>query len=102
MSPPPIYPSLHSLLPGLPIGSLRFRERILSRENEMREKKSLKKTAGAPQDQRVSAAPGSIPGPAQWLKGSSAVTAMALLAASVWIQPLTQEFPYVTGTAIHF
>ena len=35
----------------------------------MREKKSLKKTAGAPQDQRVSAAPGSIPGPAQWLKG---------------------------------
>ena len=37
---------------------------------------------------------GSIPGPAQWVKGSD------IAAAAVWIQSLAREFPYAPGMAI--
>ena len=44
---------------------------------------------------------GSIPSTAaQWTKGSSTATAVALPAVVDQIQSLTQEFPYATGVAI--
>lgn len=39
-------------------------------------------------------APGLIPSPARWIKGSGVATAAA------WIQPLTQEIPYAMGVAM--
>ena len=45
---------------------------------------------------------GSIPGLAQWVKGSGIATGAALAAAAAQIQSLAQElvFPYAMGEAI--
>ena len=42
---------------------------------------------------------GSIPGPAQWVKGSG-VAAVAQVTAVALIQSLARELPYATGAAI--
>ena len=43
---------------------------------------------------------GSIPGPVQWVKGSSIATAAAQVTATAQIQFLAQELPCATGVAI--
>ena len=43
---------------------------------------------------------GSIPRPAQWIKGSSFATAMAQVAAAAHIQSLAQELSHAVGMAI--
>lgn len=40
-----------------------------------------------------------IPGPAQWVKGSSAAAAAVGIAAVVWIQSLARELPRAMNTA---
>ena len=42
---------------------------------------------------------GLIPGPAQWVEGSS-VDAASGFATAAWIQSLAQKLPYATGVAI--
>ena len=44
--------------------------------------------------------PDSILGPAQWVKGSNAVTVAAQVTAVTQIQSLAQELPYTAGVAI--
>ena len=34
---------------------------------------------------------------AQWVKGSSIVTAVAWVTAEVWVQSLAQDLPFTTG-----
>ena len=43
---------------------------------------------------------GSIPGQAQWVKGSSVATAVSQFAAVAQIWSLAWEFPYAMGAAI--
>ena len=43
---------------------------------------------------------GSIPGPAQWVKGSSVAIAAAQVETVARIQSLVQEVPYTMGAAI--
>ena len=43
---------------------------------------------------------GSIPWPAQLLKGSGIATVVAEVAAVAWIQSLAQGLPHATGAAI--
>ena len=43
---------------------------------------------------------GSIPGPAQWIKGSGIAAAAVYFVAVAQIQYLAQELPYAVGMAI--
>ena len=43
---------------------------------------------------------GSIPGPSQWVKGSSFATDVAQVTAVAWIHSLAGELPYAVGAAI--
>ena len=43
---------------------------------------------------------GSIPSPAQWIKGSGVATTVAWVAARASIQPLAQEHPCAMGVFI--
>ena len=43
---------------------------------------------------------GSIPGPVQWVKGSSFAPSVTQVMAATKIQSLAQELPYLAGAAI--
>ena len=49
---------------------------------------------------RVCAEVSSIPGLAQYVKGSGVATAVAQITAAAWIQSLAWELPYTAGVAI--
>ena len=43
---------------------------------------------------------GTIPGPAQWIKGSGIAVTVGQVVAAASIQSLVGKFPYTTGAAI--